>query len=353
MTSPLITADTLHPILAELGFAAKVASFTQAEGHARLVLEVDAAAGTGIETLRQEMESRLLALDGVDTAAVILTAEKAAPAMPGRKVAPAKPIAGVDRIIAVASGKGGVGKSTTAVNLALALQAAGWHVGILDLDIYGPSLPRLLNISGPPEITADKRMIPHIAHGMPVLSMGFLVPEEKAAIWRGAMVQGAVTQLLHQAEWDVADALDALIVDLPPGTGDAQLTLTQSVPLSGAVIVSTPQDIALIDARRAVQMFQRLSVPVLGLIENMSYFCCPACGHRAEIFGHGGARVDAARMEIPFLGEIPLDMRIRETSDAGTPIVLEEPEGIIAGTYRQIADFLRHCEPLAKQSRHG
>jgi ATP-binding protein involved in chromosome partitioning len=336
-----LTSETIQQLLAELRFDAKIDSFANAAGHATLVLAIDPGAGANAETLRQEVEARLLGYEGVETASVILTAEKAAPAMPGRKVAPPKPIRGVHRIIAVASGKGGVGKSTTAVNLALALAKSGWRVGLLDIDIYGPSLPRMLGISGAPDITDDKRMIPHIAHGMPVLSMGFLMPEEKAAIWRGAMVQGAVTQLLHQAEWDTSGELDALVVDLPPGTGDAQLTLTQSVPLSGVVIVSTPQDIALIDARKAVQMFQRLEVPVLGLIENMSYFCCPACGHRAEIFGHGGARADAARMEIPFLGEIPLDLRIRESGDAGTPIVLAEPDGDIARVYKAIAGIIR------------
>jgi ATP-binding protein involved in chromosome partitioning len=317
--------------LTTLDFPARIASLD--EGH--VVLEIDPALGTRAETLRQALEAKL---PGVQ---VILTAERPAPAIPQRKtVAEAKPIPGVRRIIAVASGKGGVGKSTTAVNLALALQASGWRVGMLDCDIYGPSLPKLLNVSGQPEVVGDKRMVPHLAYGMPVLSMGFLVPEEKAAIWRGAMVQGAVTQLLHQSEWAHYGELDALIVDMPPGTGDAQLTLTQSVPLAGAVIVSTPQDIALIDARKAVQMFQRLNVPILGLVENMSHYRCPNCGHDAHIFGHGGARAEAERLGIPFLGEIPLELAIRETSDAGTPIVVKEPEGALSGVYREMAKLL-------------
>ena len=341
----MISHDLIQQHLTALDFPARIASLDETH----VVLEIDPALGTRAETLRQALEAKLGG--GVQ---VILTAERPAPAMPARKtVAEAKPIPGVARIISVASGKGGVGKSTTAVNLALALQAEGWRVGMLDCDIYGPSLPKLLNVSGQPEVVGgDKRMVPLLAYGMPVLSMGFLVPEEKAAIWRGAMVQGAVTQLLHQAEWAHYGALDALIVDMPPGTGDAQLTLTQSVPLAGAVIVSTPQDIALIDARKAVQMFQRLNVPILGLIENMSYYHCPSCGHDAHIFGHGGARLEAERLGIPFLGEIPLELAIRETSDAGTPIVLAQPEGTVSGVYRGIAAaFISHLSQLGEVNR--
>ena len=332
--------SAIRDAVAKLRLPARIGGIETAAHATKLVLEIDPALGPEIETIRQKAETALRGLPGLSRCEVIMTAERAAPPPPRRAVAEAKPIAGVARIVAVASGKGGVGKSTTAVNLALALKAEGWRVGLLDCDIYGPSLPKLLNVSGSPEIVGDKRMVPLMAHGMPVLSMGFLVPEEKAAIWRGAMVQGAVTQLLHQSQWNASGDLDMLIVDTPPGTGDAHLTLTQQVRLAGAVIVSTPQDIALIDARKAVQMFQRLDVPVLGLVENMSYFCCPACGHRADIFGHGGARADAMRMEIPFLGEVPLELAIRESSDAGLPIVLADPAGAIANRYRTIARTL-------------
>ncbi len=332
--------DLIQGLLVELAFNARIAAVEEGDGQSTVVLEIDPKMGSHAETLRQALERRLQALSP-DPVRVVLTAERAAPPPPARKtIAEAKPIKGVKRIIAVASGKGGVGKSTTAVNLALAMQAEGWRVGMLDIDIYGPSLPKLLNVSGHPEVVGDKRMVPLLAHGMPVLSMGFLLPADKAAIWRGAMVQGAVTQLLHQAEWNAHGDLDALIVDTPPGTGDAHLTLTQAVNLSGAIIVSTPQDLALIDARKAVQMFQRLSVPILGLIENMSYFRCPHCGEQTDIFGHGGARDDCARMDIPFLGEIPLELSIRESSDRGLPIVLAQSDADIARAYRRIAHSL-------------
>ncbi len=333
----MITAQTIQALLAALGFPAKLGGIETAAGQTTVVLEIDPALGAKAEGLRQALEAKLQAATP-DEVRVVLTAERPAPPPPPRRgVAEAKPIAGVARIVAVASGKGGVGKSTTAVNLALALKAEGWRVGLLDCDIYGPSLPALLNVSGTPEVVGDKRMVPLLAYGMPILSMGFLVPADKAAIWRGAMVQGAVTQLLHQAEWNAHGDLDVLIVDTPPGTGDAHLTLTQQVTLAGAVIVSTPQDIALLDARKAVQMFQRLSVPVLGLVENMSYFACPNCGHHTDIFGHGGARADAARLEIPFLGEIPLELAIRESGDAGLPIVIAQSQSHVAISYRGIA----------------
>ena len=223
----------------------------------------------------------------------------------------------VKKIIAVASGKGGVGKSTTAVNLAVALSQMGKKTGLLDCDIYGPSVPRMMGIDARPEITADKKMRPLTAHGVSLMSMGFLVPAEAANIWRGPMVMGAVTQMLGDVDWG---PLDYLIVDMPPGTGDAQLTLCQRAPLAGAVIVSTPQDIALIDARKAVTMFQKVGVPILGIIENMSYFDCPNCHHRSDIFAHGGARLEAEKLDVPFLGEIPLELKIRENMDLGNPM---------------------------------
>ncbi len=233
----------------------------------------------------------------------------------------------------MASGKGGVGKSTTSVNLALGLQAHGLSVGILDADIYGPSMPRLLGISSKP--TAEGRILsPLEGYGLKVMSMGFLVEEDAPMIWRGPMVISALTQMLREVAWG---ELDVLVVDMPPGTGDAQLTMAQQVPLAGAVIVSTPQDIALVDARKGLNMFRKVNVPILGIIENMSYFLCPNCGARADIFGHGGAREEATRLGVPFLGEVPLHMDIRRHSDGGTPIVVSDPDSAHAATYKQIA----------------
>ena len=243
-------------------------------------------------------------------------------------------IPGVGAIIAVASGKGGVGKSTTSVNLALALQANGLKVGILDADIYGPSMPRLLKLSGRPQQVEGKLIRPMQNYGLKVMSMGFLVDEEVAMIWRGPMIQSALLQMLREVQWG---DLDVLVVDMPPGTGDAQLTMAQQVPLAGAVIVSTPQDLALIDARKGLAMFRKVEVPVLGIVENMSYFIAPDTGHRYDIFGHGGAEREAHRIGVPFLGGVPLTMGIRETSDAGTPVVVSDPDGEPARIYRAIA----------------
>ncbi|HUB43507.1 MAG TPA: Mrp/NBP35 family ATP-binding protein [Acetobacteraceae bacterium] len=239
----------------------------------------------------------------------------------------------VKAIVAVASGKGGVGKSTLAVNLAVALAQQGHRVGLLDADIYGPSLPRMLGLSRKPEVRGEK-MVPLQAWGLSCMSIGFLVEEETPMIWRGPMVMGALEQMMGQVEWGT---LDVLVVDMPPGTGDAQLTMAQRVALTGAVIVSTPQDIALIDARRGVRMFERVNVPVLGLVENMSYYCCPNCGHRAELFGHGGARLEAQRLGAAFLGEVPLLLDIRTASDAGTPIVAAAPESEAAKAFAAVA----------------
>lgn len=244
-------------------------------------------------------------------------------------------VPGVKHIIAVASGKGGVGKSTTSVNLALALQANGLATGILDADIYGPSMPRLLGISGRPEPVQGKLLKPMQGYGLNVMSMGFLVEEDTPMIWRGPMVMSALSQMLKEVLWG---DLDILVVDMPPGTGDAQLTMAQQVPLAGAIIVSTPQDLALIDARKGLNMFRRVDVPVLGIIENMSYFSCPHCGERSDIFGHGGAKMEAGKLQLPFLGEIPLHMDIRERSDAGQPVVASDPDSEHAKIYRDIAD---------------
>ncbi|MDQ3558689.1 MAG: iron-sulfur cluster carrier protein ApbC, partial [Pseudomonadota bacterium] len=243
-------------------------------------------------------------------------------------------VPGVEAIIAVASGKGGVGKSTTAVNLALGLQALGLKVGILDADIYGPSMPRLLGLTGRPEAVGRRVLKPMERYGLKAMSMGFLVEEETPMIWRGPMVISALTQMLREVAWG---ALDVLVVDMPPGTGDAQLTMAQQVPLAGAVIVSTPQDLALIDARKGLNMFKRVDVPVLGIVENMSYFRCAHCGERTDIFGHGGAEREAARIGAPFLGAVPLHPSIREHSDAGTPVVVSEPDGEHARIFREIA----------------
>jgi ATP-binding protein involved in chromosome partitioning len=248
---------------------------------------------------------------------------------PGKRGVP-----GIRSIIAVASGKGGVGKSTTAVNLALGLLANGLRVGILDADIYGPSMPRLLGISGKPEVADGRTLKPMRKYGLKVMSMGFLVGEDTPMIWRGPMVVSALTQMLREVEWG---ELDVLVVDMPPGTGDAQLTMAQQVPLAGAVIVSTPQDLALIDARKGLNMFRKVDVPVLGIVENMSYFIAPDTGRRYDIFGHGGAKQEAERVGVTFLGEVPLEMKIRETSDEGTPVVASEPDGPHARVYRDIA----------------
>jgi len=243
-------------------------------------------------------------------------------------------VPGVKHIVAVASGKGGVGKSTVAANLALGFQAIGLKAGILDADIYGPSQPRLLGISGKPEPGKDKRLKPMEAYGLKAMSMGFMVEEGTPIVWRGPMVVGALNQMLREVAWG---DLDVLVIDMPPGTGDVQLTIAQQVPLSGVVIVSTPQDLALIDARKGLAMFRKVSVPILGIVENMSYFIAPDTGARYDIFGHGGARREAEKLEVPFLGEIPLTMEVRETSDAGRPVTATAPESVSAGIFREIA----------------
>lgn len=244
----------------------------------------------------------------------------------------------VRHIIAVASGKGGVGKSTTAVNLAVALAAAGKRVGLLDADVYGPSQPRMLGVAGKEPFSDGKVIQPVVSHGVRLMSMGFMVDEETPMVWRGPMVQSALMQMLKQVEWGTAKApLDVLVVDMPPGTGDTQLTLAQQVALAGAVIVSTPQDIALLDARKGLEMFRKVNVPILGLVENMSIFCCPSCGTQTPIFSHGGAREMADKLGLPLLAEVPLDLSIRENTDAGQPVVLSAPESPAAATYRAMA----------------
>jgi ATP-binding protein involved in chromosome partitioning len=325
--------------------AGMVGGISVAGDKVTVALEVDPSFGPALEPLRREVESRLGALPGVAHATVVMSGKKPgiAPVQthtrgprPGTGPAQTKlPLPGVRHIVAVASGKGGVGKSTTAANLALSLLAMGYKVGVLDSDIYGPSMQRVLGVGGKPDVSAQKKMIPKQAHGLKVMSMGFMVPEDTAMIWRGPMVMSAIQQMLREVDWGT---LDFLIVDMPPGTGDAQLTLAQTVPLAGAVIVSTPQDLALIDASRGVAMFNKVAVPVLGIVENMSTFICPNCQHETPIFGHGGARREADRLAVRFLGEIPLDMAIRITSDAGTPIVVDQPNGPHAAAYRVVAE---------------
>ncbi|MBK8909451.1 MAG: iron-sulfur cluster carrier protein ApbC [Rhodospirillales bacterium] len=322
-------------------------------GHVALSLEVDPERGPLLEDVRRQAEQVVHRLPGVLTAQVVLTAERAGATRPpaGKPAAAPQPQAaalmpGVGAIVAVASGKGGVGKSTTAVNLALALSARGHAVGLLDADVYGPSMRRLLGVSGGPTSSDGVRLDPIQKFGIKAMSMAFLVEEETPLVWRGPMVQSALEQMMRDVNWG---ELDVLVVDMPPGTGDTQLTMAQRVPLAGAVIVSTPQDIALIDARKGLNMFRKVDVPVLGLIENMSYFLCPNCGHRSEIFGHGGARSEADRLGMPFLGEIPLHMAIRETSDEGTPIVVQDPESEHARAYMAIADNL--WERIGESSR--
>src|SRR5689334_12522005 len=329
-----------------------------ADGKVFFSITVPAARAQELEPLRAAAERSVKSIPGVAGAVVALTAEKKGggmearpaprPAAPQRPAAPppqrpAAPashshgkrgVPGIEAIIAVASGKGGVGKSTTAVNLALGLLANGLKVGILDADIYGPSMPRLLGIRGKPETSDGKTLRPMEKYGLKVMSMGFLVEEETPMIWRGPMVMSALTQMLREVDWG---PLDVLVVDMPPGTGDAQLTMAQQVPLAGAVIVSTPQDLALIDARKGLAMFRKVNVPVLGIVENMSIFICPHCGERSDIFGHGGARADATRLGVPFLGEVPLTLAIRETSDSGRPVVATDPSSPSAVAFREIA----------------
>lgn len=367
-----VKGPDLNGNIVELGLVSEVVIH---QGKVYFSIKVDPARAEELEPLRQAAEQVVGDLDGVEKATVTLTADRQPGSAGGngaaRSPAPARPapapkaapgqgdvpppmgggigrqqgagagaapqiagVPGVKHIIAVASGKGGVGKSTTSVNLALALQANGLKVGVLDADIYGPSMPRLLGITGRPQPVHGNILKPMEGYGLKVMSMGFLVDEDTPMIWRGPMVMSALSQMLKEVAWG---ELDVLVVDMPPGTGDAQLTMAQQVPLSGAVIVSTPQDLALIDARKGLNMFRQVDVPVLGIVENMSYFLCPSCGERSTIFGHGGARTEAERLGVPFLGEVPLHMEIREKSDSGQPPVISDPDSEHARIYREIA----------------
>ena len=363
MTSP--DRNTIETVLQQVHTADRSASvatlgsldaFMVRDGVLHVAIATDRSRAAALQPLLPELERALVAaVPGCTAASVILTAHRAAPpqdapaqdtpppaasghrplnlgARPGKAATGPLP-AGVGVVIAVASGKGGVGKSTTAVNLAVGLGQEGLKVGLLDADVHGPSLPRMMGVSDRPEVR-DGHLVPPHKWGITAMSIGMLVNENDAMIWRGPMVMGAIGQLLGDVEWG---ALDVLVVDMPPGTGDAQLTLAQKTALAGAVIVSTPQDIALLDARRGVAMFEKMNVPVLGVVENMSYFCCPNCNHRTELFGHGGARAEAEKLGVPFLGEIPLLADIRASADEGAPIVISAPESAAGQAYRTLA----------------
>nr|WP_321446240.1 iron-sulfur cluster carrier protein ApbC [uncultured Cohaesibacter sp.] len=325
------------------------------DGSVIFSLNVEADKAEAMEPVRQQAERSVLAMPGVEKAMVALTAER----KPGSASAAQQPkpaqqpkqrpqgggarihVEGVRHIVAVSSAKGGVGKSTSAVNLALGLKANGLKVGILDADIYGPSIPRLLGITDKPEMIEGTRTLkPMEAYGIVAMSIGFLVEEDTPMIWRGPMVVSALTQMLRDVAWNINGELDVLVVDMPPGTGDIQLTMAQQVPLSGSVIISTPQDLALLDARKGIAMFEKVQIPILGLIENMSYFQCPNCGERHEIFGHGGARETAADINVPFLGEVPLHIDIRERADSGKPIVATEPDSDHTAIYLNLAQSI-------------
>ncbi|GAA6180508.1 Mrp/NBP35 family ATP-binding protein [Shimia sp. NS0008-38b] len=306
----------------------------------RFVLEIDPARAQAMQPMKVELEDKLNALDGIEKVSVVMTAHAASKPPPDLKGSrPAEPqgpqkIPGIDRILAVASGKGGVGKSTVSANLAAALAAEGRRVGLLDADVYGPSQPRMLGVSGRPASPDGKTILPMRNHGVTMMSIGLMTREEEAVVWRGPMLMGALQQMLNQVQWG---ALDVLIVDLPPGTGDVQMTLAQKAELTGAVIVSTPQDIALLDARKGINMFEKLGTPIVGMIENMSTHVCSQCGHEEHVFGHGGVAAEAAKLNVPLLAEIPLSLNIRVAADGGAPIVVSEPDSPQAQTFRALA----------------
>jgi ATP-binding protein involved in chromosome partitioning len=316
----------LHKDIVTLGF---VKDIRIEKGEVDFTIELTTPACPVKEELKSQAESLVAALPGVTAARAAMTANVRARAGMSRQEIP-----GIRNIIAVGAGKGGVGKSTTAVNLAVALARRGARVGLLDGDVYGPNIPQMLGTDEQPAVSGDKKMIPPQAHGIKLVSMGMLVPPDQPIIWRGPMLHGAIQQFMRDVVWG---ELDYLVVDLPPGTGDVSLSMAQSVPIAGAVVVTTPQGVSIADVRKAVAMFRQLNIPVLGAVENMSYFACPHCGERTDIFGHGGGAAMAADLGIPFLGEVPIETRVREGGDSGQPVVAAAPESAAAKAFDEVA----------------
>ncbi|MCK0168329.1 Mrp/NBP35 family ATP-binding protein [Jannaschia sp. S6380] len=319
--------------------AGLVRALSVEDGTARFVMEIAPAQATAMQPVRDAAEAAMAAMPGMTRATVLLTAhsDKAPPDLkPARPAAPTgpQPVAGVDRILAVASGKGGVGKSTLSANLAVALAAEGRRVGLLDADVYGPSQPRMLGVSGRPQSPDGKTILPLRNHGVTMMSMGLMTNEDQAVVWRGPMLMGALQQMMNQVQWG---ALDVLLVDLPPGTGDVQMTLGQKFAVYGAIVISTPQDVALLDARKGIDMFRQMGVPVVGMVENMSTHICSECGHEEHIFGHGGVAAEAEKLGVPLLAEIPLHLSIRVAADGGAPVVASKPGSPQAEAFRALA----------------
>jgi ATP-binding protein involved in chromosome partitioning len=318
--------------------AGLVRALTVGGGAARFVMEIAPSQAEAMEPVRARAEAALAALPGVEKATVLLTAhtDKAPPDIKPRaaQTQGPQPVPGVARIVAIASGKGGVGKSTLSSNLAVALAAEGRRVGLLDADVYGPSQPRMLGVGGRPQSPDGKTILPLRNHGVTMMSMGLMTNEDQAVVWRGPMLMGALQQMMTQVQWGT---LDVLLVDLPPGTGDVQMTLGQKFALDGAVVVSTPQDVALLDARKGIDMFRQMGVPILGLVENMSTHICSNCGHEEHIFGHGGVAREAEKLGVPLLAEIPLHLSIRVAADGGAPVVASKPGSPQAESYRALA----------------